>query len=152
MLTYFAIGIAVRPLLPSGYFLWLTKKSALFINDDVDPFRIKELPRDFETMDTAFDVTTIFTNQQTLWLPSNGQTFYIKYTTCNFFYYCQNVKMVSARFYCLYLQGYPQTLMIIFMLSNLISDVSTCVVKFILHLYWKIGILLWNTLFHISYA
>ena len=85
MLTYFAIGIAVRPLLPSGYFLWLTKKSALFINDDVDPFRIKELPRDFETMDTAFDVTTIFTNKQTLCLPSNSQTFYIKYTTCNFF-------------------------------------------------------------------
>ena len=83
MLTYFAIGIAVRPLLPSGYFLWLTRKSALFINDDGDPFRIKELPRDFETMDTAFDVTTIFTRKQTLWLASNDRNFYFKYNTCN---------------------------------------------------------------------
>ena len=79
MLTYFAIGIAVRPLLPSGYFLWLTKKSALFINDDVDPFRIKELPRDFDTMDTVFDVTTIFTSKKTLWLASNDRFFYFKY-------------------------------------------------------------------------
>ena len=75
MLTYFAIGIAVRLLLPFGYFLWLTRKSALFINDDGDPFLIKELPRDFETIDTAFEVTTIFTSKQTVWLASNDQTF-----------------------------------------------------------------------------
>ena len=82
MLTYFAIGIAVRPLLPSGYFLWLTKKSALFINDDGDPLRIKELPRDFETMDTAFDVTTIFTSKQTVWHASNDQTFVTIFRDC----------------------------------------------------------------------
>ena len=66
MLTYFAIGIAVRPLLPSGYFLWLTRKSAVFINDDGDPFLIKDLLRDFETIDAAFEVTTIFTSKQTV--------------------------------------------------------------------------------------
>ena len=75
MLTYFAIGIAARPLLPSGYFLWLTRKSFLFINDDVDPFRIRELPKDLDTMDTAFDVTAIFTSKQTLWLASNDKNF-----------------------------------------------------------------------------
>ena len=96
MLTYFAIGIAVRPLLPSGYFLWLSRKSFLFINDDGDPFRIKELPRDFETIDTAFDVTTIFTSKQTLRLALNDKTVYFKYTTNN--YYCQDVKMVSVSF------------------------------------------------------
>ena len=85
MLTYFAIGIAARPLLPSGYFLWLTRKSALFINDDGDPFLIKELPRDLETIDTAFEVTTIFTSKQTVWHASNDQTFYFNYTTYNFF-------------------------------------------------------------------
>ena len=84
MPTYFAIGIAVRPLLPSVYFLWLTRKSALFINDDGDPFLIKELPRDFET-NTAFEVTTIFTSKQTVWLASNDQTFYFNYTTYSFF-------------------------------------------------------------------
>lgn len=110
MLTYFAIGIAVRPLLPSGYFLWLTKKSALFINDDVDPFRIKELPRDFETMDTAFDVTTIFTNQQTLWLPSNSKTFYIKYTTCNFFLLLPKTSKWFLRVFTVYIYRDTQKL------------------------------------------
>ena len=113
MLTYFAIGIAVRPLLPSGYFLLLTRKSFLVINDDGNPFRIKELPRDFETMDTAFDVTTIFTSKKTLWLASNDRFFYFKYNTSNSFIFAKNVKMVSASFYCLYLQGYPQALIII---------------------------------------
>ena len=85
MPTYFAIGIAVRPLLPSVYFLWLTRKSAVFINDDGDPFLIKDLLRDFETIDAAFEVTTIFTSKQTVWLASNDQTFYFNYTTYSFF-------------------------------------------------------------------
>ena len=34
------------------------------------------------------------------------------------FYYCQDVKMVSAIFYCLCLQGYPQSLMIIYAVQS----------------------------------
>ena len=143
MLTYFAIGIAVRPLLPSGYFLLLTRKSTLFINDDGDPFRIKELPRDFDTMDTAFDVTAIFTSKQTLWLASNDKTFYFIYNTCNYFIIAKTSKWY-LRVFTVYIYRDTHNLWWLFMLSNLISDVSTCVVKFILHLYWKIGILLWK--------
>ena len=143
MLTYFAIGIAVRPLLPSGYFLWLTKKSALFINDDVDPFRIRELPKDLDTMDTAFDVTAIFTSKQTLWLASNDKKFYFIYTTCNYFIIAKTSKWF-LRVFTVYIYRDTHKPWWLFMLSNFISDVSTYLLKFLLHLYWKIGILLWK--------